>query len=102
MVGRAKIKLESKEFDELNEVCSQIKTIASKVGTEFRGPVALPTKKLKICTRKTPCGDGSDTYEKWEMRIHKRLIEVGADDRALREIMRIKIPYSVRVEILLG
>ena len=40
-----------------------------------KGPVRLPTKKLKISTRKTPCGEGSKTWDTYEMRIHKRLIE---------------------------
>ena len=40
-----------------------------------KGPVRLPTKKLKVSTRKTPCGEGSKTWDTYEMRIHKRLIE---------------------------
>lgn len=86
----------------LDEVCNQIKDIAVRAGVSMRGPIPLPTKKLRIPTRRTPCGDGSDTYEKWEMRIHKRLIEVRADDRVLREVMRIRIPSSVNVEMALG
>ncbi|MBI3587932.1 30S ribosomal protein S10 [Candidatus Micrarchaeota archaeon] len=101
-MSKARIKLESQEVADIDEVCSQIKGIAEKAGVEMKGPVPLPTKKLKISTRKTPCGDGSDTYEKWEMRIHKRLIEVFADDRVLREVMRIRIPPSVNVEMTLG
>ena len=37
--------------------------------------VRLPTKTLKISTRKTPNGEGSKTWDTYEMRIHKRLIE---------------------------
>lgn len=99
---KARIKLESKDVKELDEVCGNIKDISSKAGLPMKGPVPLPTKKLRISTRKTPCGDGTDTYEKWELRIHKRLIEVDANDRVLREIMRIKIPSSVNVEMTLG
>lgn len=40
-----------------------------------KGPVRLPTKVLKVTTRKTPCGEGSKTWDCFEMRIHKRLIE---------------------------
>lgn len=40
-----------------------------------KGPVRLPTKNLKINTRKTPNGEGSKTWDFFEMRIHKRLIE---------------------------
>lgn len=101
-MGKARIKLESQDALQLDEVCSQIREIAKRAGVELRGPVPLPTKKLKISTRRTPCGDGSDTYEKWELRIHKRLIEIFADDRVLREVMRIRIPSSVNVEMTLG
>ena len=34
--------------------------------------VRLPSKTLKITTRKTPCGEGSKTWDTYEMRIHKR------------------------------
>ncbi len=101
-MNKARIKLQSKSYKDIEEVCKQIEEIASKAGVELRGPVPLPTKKLKIVTRKTPCGDGSDTYEKWEMRIHKRLIEIAADNRVLREIMRLKIPDSVHVQMSLS
>ncbi|MFA6330226.1 MAG: 30S ribosomal protein S10 [Candidatus Micrarchaeia archaeon] len=101
-MGKARIKLQSQSFSDLDQVCKDIKEIAGKSGVAMRGPIPLPTKVLAISTRKTPCGDGSDTYEKWQMRIHKRLIEVTADDRVLRDIMRIKIPDSVHVEMTLG
>ena len=101
-MARARIKLESQKYDDLDSVCTQIKDIARKAGVELKGPIPLPTKKLIISTRKTPCGDGSDTYEKWELRVHKRLIEIKADDRVLRDIMRIRIPDSVHVEMHLN
>jgi len=101
-MNKARIKLESQDCASLDDVCNQIRAIANKSGVQMRGPIPLPTKKLQISTRKTPCGDGSDTYEKWELRVHKRLIEVQADDRVLREVMRIRIPPSVNVEMTLG
>jgi small subunit ribosomal protein S10 len=48
-----------------------------------------------------PKGHGNATFDKWEMRIHKRLIEVQADERALRQIMRVNIPTNVHIEIKL-
>jgi len=101
----AKIKLSGKDPKQLDAICNEIREIARKFGVDYRGPIPLPTKVLKITTLKTPCGDGTGhgnaTYDKWEMRIHKRLVEVQADDRTLRQIMRINMPQDVHVEIKL-
>ena len=63
------------------------------------GPIPLPTKKLLVPVRRTPCGDGTKTWDKFEMRIHKRLIEVDARERVMRSIMRIRVPNEVYVEM---
>lgn len=101
MVQRARIKLWSRDKKELEEVCAQIKAIAERNKIEMAGPVPLPTKRLVIPVRKSPDGEGTDTWDHWEMRIHKRLIDIEADDRALRQLMRIQIPKNVRIEIQL-
>jgi small subunit ribosomal protein S10 len=102
MESKARIKLVGKNPKELDEVCAQIKEIAKATGVELKGPVPLPTKRLKICPRRTPCGDGSDTYERWEMKIYKRIIDVAQDERTLRQIMRVRVPDTVHIEISLG
>jgi len=99
MVQVASIKIISPNYDNLQRVCDEIKDITSRTGTKISGPIPLPTKKLQISTRKSPCGDGSETYEKWQMRVHKRLINVEADDRTLRQIMRVRVPDQVHIEI---
>ncbi|MCC6010666.1 MAG: 30S ribosomal protein S10, partial [Fervidicoccaceae archaeon] len=48
---------------------------------------------------KLPHGEGSKHWEHWEMRIHKRLIDVASDERVMRQIMRIRVPDDVYVEI---
>lgn len=100
-MGKARITLVGKDPKELDDVSRQIKEIAKVTGVKVSGPVPLPTKRLKIPTRRTPCGDGSETFQTWEMRIHKRLIDVEADERTLRQIMRVQVPDTVHVEIIL-
>ena len=100
-MGKARIKLIGKTPEELDDVCKQIVEIAKATGVEMKGPVPLPTRKLQVATRRTPCGDGSDTYEHWEMRIHKRLIDIAGDERTLRQVMRVKVPDTVQVKISL-
>ena len=96
---KARIKLASTDIDKLNQVCSYIKDIADKTGVEIRGPIPLPTKKLRMATRRCPCGDGSATWDRFEMRIHKRLVDLGIDERALRLVMKVPIPEGLNIEI---
>ena len=96
---KARIKLASAEIDKLNEVVNAIVDISKKTKTEMRGPISLPTKRLKIVTRKTPCGDGKASFDRFEMRIHKRMIDLGVDERALRLVMRVPLPKGVNIEI---
>ena len=60
---------------------------------------SLPTKKLVVPTRKSPDGEGKASWEKWELRIHKRLIGIGADERAMRQVMKVNVPDNVSIEI---
>ena len=98
---KARIRLFSPSVENIEKVCNQIKTIADRTGTNICGPIPLPTKKMKISVRKAPDGGGSETYDHWEMRVHKRLIELDAEERALRQLMRITVPDGVNIEIVL-
>jgi small subunit ribosomal protein S10 len=96
---KARIKLASTDIDKINQTCDYIKEIVEKTGIEMRGPIPLPTKRLKVTTRKCPCGDGKATWDRFEMRVHKRLIDLAMDERALRLVMRIPIPEGLNIEI---
>ncbi|MEK6822706.1 MAG: 30S ribosomal protein S10 [Nanoarchaeota archaeon] len=96
---KARIKLASIDIDKLNQTCSYIKDIADKTGVDMRGPIPLPTKNMRLATRRSPCGNGSATWERFEMRVHKRLIDLGLDERALRLVMKVPIPEGLNIEI---
>ncbi|MEM2956568.1 MAG: 30S ribosomal protein S10 [Candidatus Pacearchaeota archaeon] len=99
MAQIARIKLASVDIDKLNEICNSIKDISIKSGIIPRGPVPFPTKKLKITTRKSPCGNGKASFDHFEMRIHKRIIDLPMNERVLHSIMRVPIPKEVNIEI---
>ena len=101
MAQRARISLSGTDPEKVDSVCTQIKQISTRTGVAIRGPIPLPTKRLQVPCRKSPDGEGSETWDRWEMRIHKRLIDLDADERALRQLMRIQVPDGVTIEIVL-
>jgi len=96
---KVRIKLNSTDIEMLNSICESIQGLAKKSGIVVRGPVPLPTKKLKVTTRKSPCGDGTATFDRFEMRIHKRLIDIPANEKILHHIMKLQVPKSVNIKI---
>ncbi|HDN76024.1 MAG TPA: 30S ribosomal protein S10 [Acidilobales archaeon] len=99
MSSRVRIRLWSTNVEHLNDVVKQLVEIAKKAGVEVRGPVPLPTKRLIVPVLVPPHGEGTKVYEKWELRIHKRLIDIAADERVMKQIMRVKVPDDVYIEL---
>ena len=99
MVRKARIRLTSTDYKKLEEVCRELKEISERTGVKVVGPIPLPTKRLRVPVRKSPCGEGTATWDKWELRIHKRLIDIDAEERVMRRIMRIRIPEEVFISI---
>ncbi len=101
MVQKAKISLTATDPTKVDGVCAQIRQISERTGVHMAGPIPLPTRKLLVPSRKSPDGEGSETWDHWEMRVHKRLIFLDSDERALRQLMRIQVPDGVNIEIVL-
>ena len=98
-MSKVRIKLSSIEITPINEVTQLIKEIVDRAGITMRGPIPLPTKRLKVTTRKSPCGDGTATFDRFEMRVHRRIIDIPAEDRVLHPIMKLQIPRTVQIKI---
>jgi small subunit ribosomal protein S10 len=94
-----RIKLVGDNITNLNKFVEEISAICEKLGVVMKGPIPMPTKKLKVTTRKSPCGDGKASFEKYQMRIHKRLIDVQVNDRVVRMIMKVPIPTGLNIEL---
>jgi small subunit ribosomal protein S10 len=99
MARKARIRLTSTDYKRLEDVCNELKAIAEKTGVKMTGPIPLPTKRLRVPVLKAPSGEGTATWDRWEMRIHKRLIDIDAEERVMRRIMRIRVPEEVYVSI---
>ena len=102
MPQKARIMLSSTDYRKLEDVCSQIKKIAEKTGVKIAGPVPLPTKRLLVPTMKSPAGEGTKTWDKWEMRIHKRLIDiVETTSKTIDALTKLNLPSGVEIDIKL-
>lgn len=98
-MAKVRIKLSSIDIASLNNVIESIKEIVNRTGVVMRGPIPIPTRKLKVTTRKSPCGDGTATFDRFEMRVHRRVIDIPAEDRILHPIMKLQIPRSIQIKI---
>lgn len=98
---KIRITLTSRKVQVLEKVCTEIIDRAKSKDLRAKGPVRLPTKTLKITTRKTPCGEGSKTWDRFEMRIHKRLIDLNAPTEVVKQII-VNIDAGVEVEVTIA
>ena len=70
-----------------------------KNNLKIKGPIRIPTKKLRICTRKSPCGNGTNTYDQWEMRIHKRVFKIDVSQRILMDLLQ-SVKYDNEIKLV--
>jgi small subunit ribosomal protein S10 len=96
---KARIKLSGIKPDIVDGLAWDIRKMGEKAGVKVSGPVPLPTKRLKITTLTSPDGEGTQRWERWEKRIHKRIVDVSLDERVMRQIMRLRVPENVHIEI---
>jgi small subunit ribosomal protein S20e len=87
-VHRIRITLTSTNVKSLEKVCSDLIKGAKEKELKVKGPVRMPTKQLRITTRKTPCGEGSKTWDRFQMRIHKRVIDLHSPSEVVKQIVR--------------
>jgi len=99
---RIRITLTSQNVKALEKVCEQLIKGAKDEKLKVKGPVRMPTKVLRITTRKTPCGEGSKTWDHFQMRIHKRLINMHSPADVLKKITGISIEPGVDVEVTIA
>lgn len=98
-MASVRIKLVGDDIAKINKFVEEVKSITETLGVSMRGPIPMPTKILKITTRKSPDGEGKGSFDKFQMRIHKRLMDIEVNDRVIRKIMKVQIPKGVKIEL---
>jgi len=75
-IHKVRITLCCRESKPLNKSCVQIVAKSKELGVPTKGPMFCPNKKLRITTRSTPNGQGSKTWDRYQMTLHKRYIDL--------------------------
>ena len=96
---KARIKLSGIDPAQVDELAWEIRRMGEKSGVKVSGPIPLPTKRLRITTMTAPDGEGTVRWERWEKRIHKRIVDVSLDERIIKQVMRLQVPENVHIEI---
>ena len=78
-----------------------VRALAKNITEKLWNAVPLPVK-MRITTRKTPCGEGTNTWDRFEMRIHKRLIDLHSPSEIVKQITSISIEPGVEVEVTIA
>ena len=65
---------------------------------KVRGVKRMPKKVLRISTRRSPCGNGTNTFDKYEMRIFKRVLDFECTREDLQKITQINIEAGIIIE----
>ena len=100
---RQKIRIRLRAFDHrlLDQSAQQIVEAAERTGAAVAGPVPLPTHIRKMTVLRSPFID-KDSREQFEMRTHKRLIDIlEPTAKTVDTLMRLQLPAGVDIEIKL-
>jgi small subunit ribosomal protein S10 len=96
---RIRIRLKAYDHRVLDESAKRIVETAERTGATVVGPVPLPTKIERFTVRRSTFID-KDSHEHFEVRTHKRLIDViEPDNKTIDSLMRLNLPAGVDIEI---
>ncbi len=96
---KMRIRLKSYDHVLLDQSAEKIVETARRNGAKVSGPIPLPTKK-EIVTILRAVHKYKDSREQFEMRTHKRLIEIAMPTaKTVDALMRIELPAGVDIEI---
>jgi small subunit ribosomal protein S10 len=102
-MAKQKIRIRLKAYDHrvLDESAKRIVETAERTGATVVGPVPLPTNIDRFTVRRSTFID-KDSHEHFEIRTHKRLIDViEPDNKTIDSLMRLNLPAGVDIEIKL-
>ena len=101
MAQRIRIRLKAYDHRVLDQSARRIVGTAERTGAQVLGPIPLPTRRERFTVRRGAFID-KDSQEHFEIRTHKRLIDVlNPDPKTIDTLMRLNLPAGVDIEIRL-
>lgn len=101
MATRIRIKLKAYESALIDQSAEKIVDTARRTGAQVSGPIPLPTEK-EVVTILRATHKYKDSREQFEMRTHKRLIDIlDPTPNTVDSLMRLDLPAGVDIEIKL-
>ena len=98
---RIRIKLKAYEHNLIDQSAAKIVDTARRTGARVSGPIPLPTEKEIITILRAP-HKYKDSREQFEMRTHKRLIDIlQPSAKTVDALMKLDLPAGVNIEIKL-
>ena len=98
---KIRIKLSAYDHELVDQAAERIVETMQKGGAKISGPVPLPTEKEVVTILRCP-HKYKDSREQFEMRTHKRLIEIVAPNKeTIDSLQRLELPSGVDIEIKL-
>ncbi len=98
---RIRIKLKAYEHSLIDQSAEKIVDAAKRTGAQVSGPIPLPTEK-EIVTILRATHKYKDSREQFEMRTHRRLIDIiQPSNKTVEALMKLDLPAGVDIEIKL-
>lgn len=99
MTQRIRIRLKSYDYKVLDESVKRIVETAQRTGVSIIGPIPLPTERKLFCVNRSPFVD-KKSREHFEMRIHKRLIDIiQPTAQTIESLSSLDLPSGVDIEL---
>ncbi len=96
---KIRIKLKAYDHEVIDQSTKKIVETVVRTQAKIQGPVPLPTEIRRYCVIRSPHKD-KDSREHFEMRIHKRLIDiVDPTPKTVESLQRLELPAGVDIEI---
>ena len=98
---KIRIRLQAYEHRILDQSVAEILNTAKRTGSMVVGPIPLPTRIERFTVNRSPHVD-KKSMEQFEIRTHKRLIEIiGPTPKTIDALSRLELPSGVEIEIKL-